>query len=137
MTRRWVSASEGETRELGRVLAEELRPVGVLLLYGEMGSGKTVLAAGVGEALGVDRREIQSPTFTLVHEHRGHGVDFVHIDLYRLLPEETIEVGLEELLAREAVIVVEWAERLPFRPFGALELRIVRDGESRIFEEIG
>ena len=136
MVRRWVTACEEETRRLGATLAAELRPAGLLLLYGEMGSGKTVLAVGVGEALGVERREIQSPTFTLVHEHLGHDTEFLHIDLFRLSPEEAMEVGLEELLARHAVIVVEWAERLPFVPPGGLRLRISRDGERRILEEM-
>jgi len=57
---------------------------------------------------------VQSPTFTLIHEHRGTLGDLVHVDLYRLDPGEARAIGLEETLARRAVKVVEWAERLPF-----------------------
>jgi tRNA threonylcarbamoyladenosine biosynthesis protein TsaE len=121
-----VTRSEEETRSLGRDLATELAPDGVLLLSGELGSGKTVLARGIGEGLGLDPREVQSPTFTLIREHRGSGGRLVHVDLYRLETEEAAALGLEELLAGTGVKVVEWAERLPFAVPGALALRLER-----------
>lgn len=129
--RRWVTATEAETMELGRELAEELAPDGVLLLSGELGSGKTVLARGIGQALGIDPREVQSPTFTLIREHEGERGRLVHADLYRLDPEEVGALGLEELLAGPGVKVVEWAERLPFAMPGALALRLARLGEEQ------
>jgi len=118
-------------------LARELAPDGILLLSGELGSGKTVLAQGIGEGLGIDPREVQSPTFTLIREHRGSGGRLVHVDLYRLDPEETAALGLEELLAGPGVKVVEWAERLPFAVPGARRLRLRRleDSGSRGGEE--
>lgn len=124
--RRWLTCSEKETREVGRALAGELAPDGVLLLSGELGSGKTVLARGIGEGLGIDSREVQSPTFTLIREHRGSGGRLVHVDLYRLNPAEAAALGLEELLAGPGVKVVEWAERLPFAVQDALKLRLAR-----------
>jgi tRNA threonylcarbamoyladenosine biosynthesis protein TsaE len=124
--RRWVTRTEEETRALGRDLAGELVPDGVLLLSGELGTGKTVLARGIGEGLGIDPREVQSPTFTLIREHRGSGGRLVHVDLYRLEPAEAAALGLEELLAGPGVKVVEWAERLPFAVPGALSLRLAR-----------
>ncbi len=83
---------------------------------------------------------MQSPTFTLIREHRGSGGRLVHVDLYRLDPEETAALGLEELLAGPGVKVVEWAERLPFAVPAARWLRLRRlgdpDGEGReILEE--
>jgi len=131
--RRWQTRTEEETRALGRDLARELAPDGVLLLSGELGSGKTVLARGIGEGLGLDPREVQSPTFTLIREHQGRGGRLVHVDLYRLEPEEAAALGLEELLAGPGVKVVEWAERLPFAAPGALALRLDRTpgGEGR------
>lgn len=129
--RRWVTGTEAETMELGRKLAEELAPDGVLLLSGELGSGKTVLARGIGQALGIDPREVQSPTFTLIREHEGARGRLVHADLYRLDPEEVGALGLEELLAGPGVKVVEWAERLPFAMPGALALRLARLGEEQ------
>ena len=123
-------------------MARELAPDGILLLSGELGSGKTVLARGIGEGLGIDPREVQSPTFTLIREHRGSGGRLVHVDLYRLAPEETAALGLDELLAGPGVKVVEWAERLPFAVPGARWLRLRRlddrGGEEReIAEEPG
>lgn len=134
--RRWVSRSEEETRELGVALAAELAPDGVLLLSGDLGTGKTVLAQGVAAGLGVDPREVLSPSFTLIREHsaaRGAGegkgaVRLVHVDLYRLEPGETAALGLDEELAAPGVKVVEWAERLPAPPPGARRLSIRRTG---------
>lgn len=135
--RRWITRSEAETREIGLDLARELAPDGVLLLSGEMGSGKTVLARAIGEGLGLNPREVQSPTFNLIREHRASGGALIHVDLYRLEPEETAALGLEELLAGPGVKVVEWAERLPFPVPGALVLRLARlggEGEREIVE---
>jgi tRNA threonylcarbamoyladenosine biosynthesis protein TsaE len=124
--RRWRTATEGETEALGAELARELAPDGVLLLSGELGTGKTVLARGIAAALGIAPREVQSPTYTLIREHQGSGGRLVHVDLYRLSPEEAAELGLEELLAGPGVKVVEWAERLTFAVPGALRLLLLR-----------
>lgn len=131
--RRWITHSEEETQALGRELGRELAPDGVLLLSGDLGAGKTVLTRGIGEALGLGRGEVQSPTFTLIREHRGSGGRLVHVDLYRLAPTETAALGLEELLAGPGVKVVEWAERLPFAVPGARSLRLGRlpEGDGR------
>lgn len=129
----WITSSEEETRALGAALARELAPDGVLLLSGDLGTGKTVLARGVAEGLGVSPDEVQSPTFSLIREHRGSGERsgrLVHVDLYRLAPEETESLGLEELLAGPGVKVVEWAERLPFPVPGARVLRLARRPEG-------
>ena len=121
--RRWTTTSEEETLALGRALAGELAPDGVLLLLGELGSGKTVLARGIGQGLGIDPREVQSPTFSLIREHYSR---LIHVDLYRLEPGEVGALGLEELLAGPGVKVIEWAERLPFEVPGALALALER-----------
>jgi tRNA threonylcarbamoyladenosine biosynthesis protein TsaE len=123
--RRWITRSEPETQRLGAELASEIRPDGVLLLSGELGSGKTVLARGVAEALGIDPRQVLSPTFNLIREHLGAGGRLVHVDLYRLEPEEAAGIGLDEVLAAPGVKVVEWAERLAAPP-PALALRLRR-----------
>jgi tRNA threonylcarbamoyladenosine biosynthesis protein TsaE len=132
---RWVTHSEAETRDLGRTLARELAPDGVLLLSGELGSGKTVLARGIAEGLGIDPREVQSPTFTLIREHQGQSGRLVHVDLYRLDPEQTVALGLEELLAGPGVKAVEWAERLPFAVPGARVMRLERIEGGRAIVE--
>jgi tRNA threonylcarbamoyladenosine biosynthesis protein TsaE len=133
--RAWTTHTEDETQKLGAALARELAPDGVLLLSGDLGAGKTVLARGVAEGLGIDPGEVQSPTFTLIREHRGPGTTFVHVDLYRLDPAETESLGLEERLAGPGVKVVEWAERLPFPVPGALVLRLARAEGGRTIEE--
>lgn len=135
----WISGSEDDTRALGAELASELRPDGILLLSGDLGAGKTVLAQGIAAALGIDALDVQSPTFTLIREHEGTGDKagrLVHVDLYRLEPSETGALGLEELLAGPGVKVVEWAERLPFAVPGARWLRLTRlpDGAREITE---
>jgi tRNA threonylcarbamoyladenosine biosynthesis protein TsaE len=126
----WITHSEEETRALGAELARELAPDGILLLSGDLGAGKTVLARGVAEGLGIDPGEVQSPTFSLIREHAGSGGRMVHVDLYRLDPGETGALGLEELLAGPGVKVVEWAERLPFPVPGARRLHLARRPEG-------
>lgn len=132
----WTTSSESETQRLGATLAAELLPDGVLLLDGDLGAGKTVLARGVAEAVGVDPAEVQSPTFVVMREHEGTHCRLLHVDLYRLEPEEVPGVGLEEELAGPGVKVVEWADRLPFEVPGALRVRLSRaGGERRRIEE--
>lgn len=128
--RQWRSRSEAETRRIGERLAGELAPDGVLLLTGDLGAGKTVLVQGVAAGLGIDAREVQSPSFTLIRDHRGPRGRLVHVDLYRLEPDEVPALGLEEELAGDGVKVVEWAERLPFPVAGALEIEIRRGAAS-------
>lgn len=137
--RRWRTESEAETEAVGEALAAELAPDGVLLLSGDLGSGKTMLARGVAAGLGIDRREVLSPTFTLIREHQGRVGRLVHIDLYRLEPGELGALGLDELLAGPGVKVVEWAERLPAAmrpPSGVVELELRRVEGGREIREL-
>jgi 3-hydroxybutyryl-CoA dehydrogenase len=141
--RRWITRAAAETERLGAELAAELVPDGVLLLSGELGSGKTVLARGVAGALGIDPRQVLSPTFNLIREHSGDAGRLVHVDLYRLQPEETAGLGLDEVLAAPGVKVVEWAERLRIpvgTPAPALALLLRRlpeeGGEAREIVEV-
>ena len=111
---RWRSADAAATRRIGAALAPELAPDGILLLEGDLGAGKTVLAQGVAAGLGIPAGEVQSPTYTLVREHRGPGGRLLHLDLYRLEPDDVAAAGIEEVLAGSGVKVVEWPDRLPF-----------------------
>ena len=84
------------------------------MLSGALGAGKTILVKGIAAALGIDREEVTSPSFTLVNPHEGRLLLY-HIDLYRLDAGASAahSVDLDELLTNEkAVIVIEWAERL-------------------------
>ncbi len=119
--------SAAETRRLGADLALRLRPSGTALLFGDLGSGKTVLTQGIAEGLGLDPAVVQSPTFTLIHEYDGGPVRLVHVDLYRLAPEDVEDIGLNEVLAGDGVKVIEWAERLPW-PLPGFEVRLCHGG---------
>jgi tRNA threonylcarbamoyladenosine biosynthesis protein TsaE len=110
-----VSRSEEETRTLGATIGHLLQPGDVVLLHGDLGSGKTTLTQGIAKGLGIDDY-VQSPTFTLVAEHSGHGGDghkLYHLDLYRLTnPDELESFGYEDLVTQsDGVVVVEWPER--------------------------
>ena len=132
------TSTAGETRRFGVELAERLKPGGTALLFGDLGSGKTVLTQGIAEGLGIDPGLIQSPTFTLVHEIDRGPVRLVHVDLYRLEPEEVEGIGLEELLAGDGVKVVEWADRLPYRvPATEVRLEVGREAGQRKIEVRG
>jgi tRNA threonylcarbamoyladenosine biosynthesis protein TsaE len=107
-----VSRSPDETLEFGRSLAASLPVPARVLLHGDLGAGKTTLTRGLGEGFGVDPDEISSPTFTLINQYEGR-VKVYHVDLYRIGPEDTAEIGLDEILEDpDAVVIVEWAERL-------------------------
>ena len=119
------TASEAETVALGERLARELPPHGVVLLIGNLGAGKTTLAKGIVNGLGVAAPdEVSSPTFTLIHEY-GEGRVY-HVDLYRLdEPREVATLGLEEIFDRDALVLIEWGERFPrLLPANRTEIRI-------------
>ncbi|HZM69676.1 MAG TPA: tRNA (adenosine(37)-N6)-threonylcarbamoyltransferase complex ATPase subunit type 1 TsaE [Candidatus Cryosericum sp.] len=134
--RRVPTGSEAETFALGRDLAGDLRPADVVLLQGDLGMGKTVLARGLAAGLGVPEEDVRSPTFTLINLYQGR-LPVYHIDLYRIdKPAELEELGLEEILGADGVAIVEWAERLgPYRPPRGLLITITdRGGSARTVE---
>ena len=125
------TASEDETIALGREIAAKLPPHALVLLIGNLGAGKTTLAKGIVEGLGVATPdEVASPTFTLIHEY-GEGRVY-HIDLYRLDTEaEVATLGLDELLDRDAVVLIEWGERfLNLWPAGRIEIHLMANDED-------
>ena len=130
MTKTITTHSEDETAAVGRELAATLSAGDVLLLYGDLGAGKTAFVRGLAEGLGVSRDEVSSPTFTLIQEYRGGRLTLFHVDLYRIEdPREFDELGLDEI-AEEGVLAIEWAERLPQPPQNAVRVSITHAGES-------
>lgn len=128
-----ITRSEDETRAEGAALARRLRPGDVVLLTGDLGMGKTVFARGLATGLGVGEDEVRSPSFTLVNRYRGR-VLMYHVDLYRVdRLEDLDELGLDEIFGGNAIVVVEWAERLgPYRPEGTVAVRLAdRGGNER------
>ncbi len=109
-----ISNSPEETQAVGRAFSEKLRKGAVVALSGDLGAGKTHFTKGIVEGFGGNPAEVTSPTFTLVHEYREGRVPVFHFDFYRL--EEASElrnIGWEDYLLEEGVLVVEWAERFP------------------------
>jgi tRNA threonylcarbamoyladenosine biosynthesis protein TsaE len=124
--------SEIETAMVGRDLASTLSAGDIVLLYGDLGAGKTAFVRGLAEGLGVEPGEVSSPTFTLVQEYRGGRVPLLHVDLYRLDDSREIDdLGLDEIAAG-AVLTIEWADKLPGGWPGAIEIRFEHaDGDTR------
>jgi len=116
--KKYLTSTSEETFNLGRDFSKNLNPGDVVLLYGELGAGKTTFTQGIASGLGTDDR-ILSPTFVL---HRRHDINirnikvFNHIDLYRIdIPEDIKKLGFQELVDDpNAVTIIEWADRVNF-----------------------
>jgi len=114
-----LTRSEAETEALAAELAASFRGGEVVLLSGEVGSGKTVFVRGLARGVGADPREVASPTFVLLTRYPGR-LTLHHADLYRLAGNgDDLELGLEELPGPGGVLAVEWAERLSLHPWDA------------------
>ena len=134
VTQSWTTCSPRETEKVGTTLVALLGGKATLYLDGPLAAGKTVLARGIAEGLGIPGGEVHSPSYTLVHEHFGERGDLVHMDLYRLESEEVVHLGIEELLERSAVKVIEWPSRMPMEVPGAylVEIEILSTTERQI-----
>src|ERR1700758_1973728 len=113
MTRELTTHSSEETIALGRTLTTTLAPPKLVLLRGELGTGKTTLVKGIAEAFqAASAEEVTSPTFSLVHEYRGPSANLYHIDLYRVDTQRDLEtLGLDDLFAQNSVVLIEWGEK--------------------------
>ena len=132
MTTALTTHSERETAEAGRDLAATLSIGDVVLLYGELGAGKTAFVRGLAEGLGVAPADVSSPTFTLVQEYRGGRVPLFHVDLYRLNdPREIDDLGLDEMSV-DGALAIEWADKLPKGWRGGIEVHFTHaEGDTR------
>jgi len=118
-----LSHSEDDTASAGERLGRSLQAGDVVLLYGDLGAGKTAFVRGLARGIGAPPDDVSSPTFTLIQEYSGR-LTLYHVDLYRLEPREVDDLGLDELVAGEGVVAIEWAERWTGRPDGVIEVRI-------------
>jgi tRNA threonylcarbamoyladenosine biosynthesis protein TsaE len=125
-----VTATEDETSLAGERLAAFLAAGDVVLLYGDLGAGKTAFVRGLARGLGANADEVSSPTFTLVQEYAGR-VTLYHVDLYRLEPAEIDDLGLEELVCGDGIVAIEWADRWRGRPDDVVEVRLEDAGDER------
>lgn len=111
-----ISCSHQATVRAGEQLAKQLTPGTVVYLYGELGSGKTVLVQGICKGLGVTE-SVTSPSFVIATEYRGD-VPVSHIDLYRLDSMSAATLPIDEYLKENGVTIVEWADRIKYRKSG-------------------
>jgi tRNA threonylcarbamoyladenosine biosynthesis protein TsaE len=128
--------SAEETIERGREIAAQLKPPVLVLLSGELGAGKTTLTKGIASGLGAaEEDEVTSPTFTLVHKY-DRGTRVYHVDLYRIGDRHDLEtLGLEDIFAERAVVIVEWPEKFTLRtdwPSVRIQLEHVAEDTRRI-----
>jgi tRNA threonylcarbamoyladenosine biosynthesis protein TsaE len=138
-----ISNSAEQTQRLGAALGSLLQAGDVVCLSGDMGAGKTVFSAGIGQGWG-SIHPLTSPTFNLVHEHRREtdSLRLYHLDCYRLNGLEDVEsIGLDDILNGRSVVVMEWPERilntLPQRRLW-IQLRILEaNRRNLIFEGDG
>jgi tRNA threonylcarbamoyladenosine biosynthesis protein TsaE len=107
----WLSRSEEDTFQFGSRIGKNAKTGDILLLYGNLGSGKTVLTKGIAQGAGVTAM-VTSPTFTLMNQYAGK-FPVYHFDIYRLNdPEELYDLDYEEYLYGDGIAIVEWPERM-------------------------
>lgn len=123
----FLTQSFDETLELGVLLGNLLQPGDVVAVNGNLGTGKTALTAGIAKALHIEGY-ITSPTFTIVNEYKGK-IPLFHFDAYRITdPEEMFEIGFEEYLTGNGIVVIEWAEQIEaVLPKERIEIEILKD----------
>ena len=133
-----ITHSTEETTMWGRQFAARLKPPIVVLLSGELGSGKTTLTKGIVSGLGAASEEdVTSPTFTLVHvygQSQGSVSKVYHVDLYRIENFHDFEtLGMEDVFEQPGVLIVEWAERFPLKsPWPQIRVKLEHlDGDRR------
>jgi tRNA threonylcarbamoyladenosine biosynthesis protein TsaE len=129
----FMTQSEEETFQLAHELARDFKGDEVVLLYGELGAGKTVFAKGIASGLGLaDHHHVCSPSFTLVNIYQVK-FPIYHVDLYRLgKGPEILDLGWDDYLG-QGVVIVEWAEKLSF-PIDAIHVRleVIDENQRRI-----
>jgi len=110
-----ISQSVNETLNTGKIIAKHLKKSDIICLFGQLGSGKTVLTKGIAQGLGVNKNRVISPSFVLIRQYSKAKIPLYHFDLYRLkATKDILELGYEEYFYSEGVSVIEWADRLKY-----------------------
>ena len=109
----YITKSAEETIEFGKNIGSKLVAGDLVLIFGDLGAGKTCLTQGICQGVGLEKEAyIRSPTFTLINEYQAK-IQIFHVDLYRIEEEaELINLGLEEVIYSEAITIIEWPEKL-------------------------
>ena len=131
MTFDFHSASEADTQRLGSALASVLPASATVGLDGPLGAGKTRLVQALAHAVGIDPREVVSPTFVLMHEYHGERTLY-HIDAYRLRrPVDFLDLGVDDLWDQPVWIVIEWSNKVAeYLPAESVRIQITATGEN-------
>jgi len=125
------TGSEADTEAAGERLGRLLAPGDVVMLFGDLGAGKTAFVRGMARGIGADPEDVSSPTFTIVQEYTGRSATLYHVDLYRLEPAEIDDLGLEDLVSTDGIVAIEWADRWKGRPDDVIEVWLEHAGEDR------
>jgi tRNA threonylcarbamoyladenosine biosynthesis protein TsaE len=127
-----ISGSTQKTLVIGKLISRKLKKGDIVCLFGDLGSGKTVLTKGISLGLGVDKDKVTSPTFVILRQHEGK-FPIYHFDLYRLnSPEDILGLGYEEYFFDEGISVIEWADKLgKLLPKEFLRIRLMVIGENK------
>lgn len=127
---KYICRRQKDTFDLGEKIGETLQGGEVVLLEGGLGAGKTLLTKGILFALDFDIDEVTSPSFTLVNRYDAKFTVY-HLDLWRIEENAGFAVGLDEILEDEnAVVIIEWSERLGDYPFPNKVLRVKIEGDG-------
>ncbi len=131
-----ITKTPQELEYLGKRMAQLILPGDFLALDGDLGAGKTLFTQGLAQGLGVTE-DINSPTFTIIHEYETGRLPLYHMDVYRLKqPEEMYDLGYEEYFYGDGITVVEWAQiidvLLPEEYLG-LEIGVIPEGREVCF----
>lgn len=135
----YQTQSPAETMQRAKEFAQTLRPGDVVALYGGLGAGKTAFVRGLAEGLGLDPREVSSPTFALINEYEEKHITLCHFDMYRVEGEDSLESTgyFDYLRRRDCILAVEWSENirefLP-REHIVVAIRPGKDENRRIIE---
>jgi tRNA threonylcarbamoyladenosine biosynthesis protein TsaE len=130
-----ISGSTQKTLDIGKQISKKLKKGDIICLFGDLGSGKTVLTKGISLGLGVGEDKVTSPTFVILRQHEGK-FPIYHFDLYRLnSPEDILDLGYEEYLFDEGISVIEWADKLGGllpKEFLKIRLRVIGENKRKI-----
>ncbi len=108
-----ISKSINDTIKIGKLIARNAKPADIICLFGKLGVGKTVLTKGIACGLGIEKRQVISPSFVLIRQHLQGRLPLYHFDLYRLESvKDILDLGYEEYLYADGISVIEWADRL-------------------------
>lgn len=131
-----ISKSPKDTLYIGKRISKLLKEGDIICLFGNLGSGKTVLTKGIASGLGVKKENVVSPSFVLIRQYTKAKPALYHFDLYRLKdPKEIIDLGYEEYFYNGGVAIIEWAEKLGFllpKEYLKIELSVKSDSKRLI-----